>query len=140
MRYWPRHGARRRGRRSDGPRHRNRHSQAMVDAVQAAATARGVFTQVAAVRQDAEELVLEPDTFDVALCAFGLMYVVDPIQALRRLHDALRPVAARPWPCGAPARPVDGRRSFRSSTDGSDPMSVLLFFQLGTGNALRSTL
>ena len=114
-------------------------SQAMVDAVQAAAAARGL-TQVTAQRQDAEELDLERDTFDVALCAFGLMYVVDPVQALSRMHDALRPggrVAVAVWgaraECGwAEIFPIVDRRV------ASDVCP--LFFQLGTGNALRSTL
>jgi ubiquinone/menaquinone biosynthesis C-methylase UbiE len=114
-------------------------SQAMVDAVQAAAAARGL-AQVSAERQDAEELDLEQDTFDVGLCAFGLMYVVDPIQALSRMHDALRPggrLAVAVWgaraACGwAEIFPIVDRRV------ASDVCP--LFFQLGTGNALRSTL
>ncbi len=114
-------------------------SQAMVDAVRVAAAARGL-TQVTAQRQEAEELDLEHDTFDVALCAFGLMYVVDPIQALSRMHDALRPggrVAVAVWgaraECGwAEIFPIVDRRV------ASDVCP--LFFQLGTGHALRSTL
>ena len=114
-------------------------SQAMVDAVQAAAAARGL-AQVSAERQDAEELDLERDTFDVGLCAFGLMYVVDPIQALSRMHDALRPggrVAVAVWgaraACGwAEIFPIVDRRV------ASDVCP--LFFQLGTGNALTAAL
>ena len=103
-------------------------SQAMVDAVQAAAAARGL-TQVAAQRQDAEELDLEHDTFDVALCAFGLMYVVDPIQAqCVECMTPYAPVAAWPLPYGVPVRNADGRRSFRLSTDGSRRMSVRCSF------------
>jgi len=65
-------------------------SQAMVDSVRAAAAARGLM-QVSAERHDAEDLALQGGAFDVALCAFGLMYVVDPIRALAEMHRLLRP-------------------------------------------------
>lgn len=43
------------------------------------------------VRMDAEQLALPDASFDVALCALGLMDVPDPEAALRELHRALRP-------------------------------------------------
>jgi SAM-dependent methyltransferase len=42
-------------------------------------------------RMDAEQLALPDASFDVALCALGLMYVPDPDAALRELHRVLRP-------------------------------------------------
>jgi ubiquinone/menaquinone biosynthesis C-methylase UbiE len=39
----------------------------------------------------AEALQLPDSTFDVALCALGLMYVPDPIQALQEMHHVLKP-------------------------------------------------
>lgn len=41
-------------------------------------------------RMDAEALQLPDSTFDVALCALGLMYVHDPMQALREMHRVLK--------------------------------------------------
>ena len=42
-------------------------------------------------RMDAERLELPDASFDVALCALGLMYMPDPGQALRELQRVLRP-------------------------------------------------
>lgn len=51
-------------------------------------------------RMDAEELLLEPGTFDVALCALGLMYMPFPIKALQEIRRVLQPqgrVIAAVW-------------------------------------------
>ena len=40
---------------------------------------------------DAEELRLENNSFDVALCALGLMYMPDPRKALKEMHRVLKP-------------------------------------------------
>jgi ubiquinone/menaquinone biosynthesis C-methylase UbiE len=42
-------------------------------------------------RMDAETLALPDASFDVALCALGLMYMPDPEQALREMCRVLRP-------------------------------------------------
>jgi len=42
-------------------------------------------------RMDAEALTLPDASFDVALCALGLMYMPDPEQALREMSRVLRP-------------------------------------------------
>jgi SAM-dependent methyltransferase len=47
--------------------------------------------QTAFERMDAEQLELPDATFDLAMCALGLMYVPDPDAALRELHRVLRP-------------------------------------------------
>ena len=68
-------------------------------------------------RMDAESLALPDASFDVALCALGLMYMPDPAQA--RARDAPGAAARRPrrcWRCGASARAAAGRRCSRSST------------------------
>ncbi|HEV2121523.1 MAG TPA: methyltransferase domain-containing protein [Chloroflexota bacterium] len=39
----------------------------------------------------AEALDLPNDHFDVAYCQFGLMFVPDPVQAIREMHRVLRP-------------------------------------------------
>jgi ubiquinone/menaquinone biosynthesis C-methylase UbiE len=42
-------------------------------------------------RMDAEALTMPDASFDVALCALGLMYMPDPEQALREMSRVLRP-------------------------------------------------
>lgn len=42
-------------------------------------------------RMDAENLLLENNSFDAALCALGLMYVPDPRKALEEMHRVLKP-------------------------------------------------
>lgn len=88
-------------------------------------------------RMDAEALQFESGSFDVALCALGLMYVPDPLKALSELHRVLAPgghAVAAVW--GARARcgwaeifPIVDRRVASEVC----PM----FFQLGTGDLLQ---
>jgi SAM-dependent methyltransferase len=42
-------------------------------------------------RMDAESLEIADASFDVALCSLGLMYLPDPLQALREMQRVLRP-------------------------------------------------
>jgi ubiquinone/menaquinone biosynthesis C-methylase UbiE len=42
-------------------------------------------------RTDAEALALPDASFDVVLCALGLMYMLDPVQAVREMRRVLRP-------------------------------------------------
>ena len=56
-------------------------------------------------RMDAARLTLPDAEFDVALCAMGLMYATDPVQALREMRRVLRPrgrIAVSAW--GEPSR------------------------------------
>src|SRR5581483_1125368 len=88
----------------------------------------------------AEEILLAGAEFDVALCALGLMYVPDPLQALREMRRVLRPggrVAVSVWGqrdrCGwAGLFPVVDAR-VRSEV-------CPLFFRLGTRDTLAQTL
>jgi len=51
-------------------------------------------------RMDAERLDVDDASVDVALCAFGLMYVPDPAQAIAEMHRVVRPggrVAVAVW-------------------------------------------
>ena len=62
----------------------------MVDAADREARAARVGNTTFA-RMDAEALALPPATFDVVLCALGLMYMPSPEQALREMRRVLRP-------------------------------------------------
>jgi ubiquinone/menaquinone biosynthesis C-methylase UbiE len=111
-------------------------SDEMVKATQRVVEEQGL-ENVRTERMGAETLSLSDASFDVALCALGLMYVPDPVLALREMLRVLRPggrCVAAVWGsrdrCGwAEIFPiVDSRVSTQVCP---------LFFQLGTGDALE---
>jgi SAM-dependent methyltransferase len=65
-------------------------SETMLRHVEEAARAAGL-SNVSTLAGPAEELALEPEGFDAAICRLGLMLFADPVQALRALQRALRP-------------------------------------------------
>ena len=42
-------------------------------------------------RMDAEELSVEDDSYNIALCALGLMYFPDPLKAIKEMYRLLKP-------------------------------------------------
>ncbi len=112
-------------------------SDRMVDAIRADAARRGM-AHVAARQMDAEDLDVPDASFDAALCALGLMYVPDPLRALREMHRVL-------CPGGRAVAAVWGRRD-RCGWAGIFPVVDArvktevcpLFFQLGTGDSLAA--
>lgn len=42
-------------------------------------------------RMDAEELDVEDNSYDIALCALGLMYFPDPLKAIKEMYRLLKP-------------------------------------------------
>ena len=114
-------------------------SNVMVDRVTAMAAERNM-PYVTAERSDAEEIGQSDASFDVALCALGLMYVADPLRALEQMHRVLRPggrLAVAVWGqrsrCGwAEIFPIVERRVASEVCP--------LFFQLGGGDALQYAL
>ncbi len=113
-------------------------SDVMADRVTAMAAGRNML-YVTAERSDAEEISWDAASFDVALCALGLMYVADPLRALEQMHRVLRPggrVAVAVW--GQRSR--CGWGDFRSSSGVSIPRSAPLSLQLGGGDALHYAL
>lgn len=65
-------------------------SERMIDAAKRRARA-AKSSNCSFSRMDAETLALPDASFDVALCALGLMYMPDPQQALREMCRVLRP-------------------------------------------------
>ena len=47
------------------------------------------ITNISFQRMDAEELTVEDNSFDIALCALGLMYFPDPLKAIREMNRVL---------------------------------------------------
>jgi ubiquinone/menaquinone biosynthesis C-methylase UbiE len=110
-------------------------SGGMVEACMQRAQTRRI-ANVAFERMDAELLDLPASVFDVALCAFGLMYLSDPAAALREMRRVLQPggrMAAAVW--GARAR--CGWAAAFAIVDAEVASDVCpLFFQHGEGEAL----
>ena len=109
----------------------------MVDAIRLDAARRGL-ANLAFERMGAEELDLPDESFDVALCALGLMYVPDPMEAMREMRRVLvaggRAVAAV-WG----ARANCGWSEIFPIVDSRVSTDVCpLFFQLGTGASLEA--
>jgi ubiquinone/menaquinone biosynthesis C-methylase UbiE len=113
-------------------------SEEMVATAYGIARAKGI-TNAAFQRMDAEELALDSASFDVALCALGLMYVPNPEKAFCELHRVLRPggrAVCAVWgqrsKCGwAEIFPIVDARVHSEVC----PM----FFRLGAGNVLEQT-
>ena len=110
-------------------------SDEMVHRVRDTAAARGL-EQVTAERAGVEELRVENGSFDIALCALGLMYVPDPRAAVGVMMRALRPdgrLVVAVWG----ARQHCGWAEIFSIVDRRVSSEVSpLFFHLGNGNAL----
>lgn len=87
-------------------------------------------------RMDAEALDLPDASFDVALCALGLMYLPDPLQALREMRRVLKPggrAVFAVWGEGARC----GWAGLFPIVDAEVASEVCpLFFQLGQPGAL----
>jgi ubiquinone/menaquinone biosynthesis C-methylase UbiE len=87
-------------------------------------------------RADAEALPMKVASFDVAVCALGLMYVPDPVGALCEMRRLLRPggrAAAAVWG----ARRKCGWAEIFPITDARVASEVCpMFFHLGTGDML----
>lgn len=111
-------------------------SAEMINAIRADAARRDI-TNLAVARMGAEELDVTDESFDVALCALGLMYVPDPVQAMREMHRVLVPggrAVAAVWG----ARANCGWAEIFPIVDSRVSTEVCpLFFQLGTGPSLE---
>jgi SAM-dependent methyltransferase len=85
---------------------------------------------------DAEALDLPDASFDVALDALGLMYVPDPLRAVREMLRILRP-GGRAGACVWGARAACGWAEIFPIVDRRVATDVCpLFFQLGAGDSL----
>lgn len=114
-------------------------SDAMVQGLRQAAQDRGL-ANVTAHRMDAEALDITESSHDAALCALGLMYVPDPVAALRQMYRALkgggRAVCAV-WG----ARSKCGWAEIFPIVDARVQSEVCpMFFSLGTGDALAAAM
>lgn len=52
---------------------------------------RAGYANVRTLVADGEDLQVDPESFDAAVCRLGLMFFPDPLQGLRRMYRALKP-------------------------------------------------
>ena len=113
-------------------------SDTMVQTVRAEAERRGIAAEV--LHMNAERLELPDASFDVVLCALGLMYVPDPERALAEMLRVVKPggrVVVSVWG----ARRECGWAEIFPIVESRVASNVCpLFFQLGSGTALADTL
>ncbi|MCH8187931.1 MAG: methyltransferase domain-containing protein, partial [Proteobacteria bacterium] len=87
-------------------------------------------------RYDAEDLCLDVEPFDAALCGLGLMYVPDPVRALKEMGRLLKPggrAGAAVWG----ARAKCGWADIFPITDARVASEVCpMFFHIGTRDML----
>lgn len=114
-------------------------SGSMVDLCREAATQRA-GTNVSFERMDAEELSLPDASFDAALCALGLMFIVDPLKSLQEQLRVLKPggrAAAAVWG----QRDRCGWAELFPIVDARVESDVCpMFFQMGTKDVLSQTM
>ena len=98
------------------------------------------FDNVEVARMEAENLPLDDDSFDVAICALGLMYIPDPIRALAEMCRVVRPggiVAVAVWG----ERRNCGWADIFSIVDAQVKSEVCpLFFSMGASNGLAAAM
>lgn len=114
-------------------------SDGMVEETRARAADAGI-TWVECARVSAEELDVEKDAFDAALCALGLMYVTDPPVALRRLRHALREGGRAVFAVWGERRNCGWAGIFPVVDERVHTEVCPLFFALGNGEALADTV
>ncbi len=103
-------------------------------------SARRGLSNVTFQRADAEALDFPENSFDAALCSLGLMYLPDPLNALRLVRRLLKPagrIAAAVWG----QRDRCGWAGIFPVVDARVKSEVCpMFFQLGTGDNLEAAM
>jgi ubiquinone/menaquinone biosynthesis C-methylase UbiE len=111
-------------------------SEQMISAAREAAATREI-ANVQFERMDAEDLKFADGTFDMTLCALGLMYVPDPEKAAHEFYRLVRPggrAAAAVWG----QRSKCGWAEIFPIVDARVQSDVCpMFFRLGTGESLH---
>lgn len=114
-------------------------SESMVNSAEVRSAELGL-TNTTFHRMGAEQLVLDSDSFDLALCSLGLMYVPDTLTALKEMFKVLKPggrVAVLIWG----RRAQCGWAEIFPIVDARVESEVCpLFFQLGAEGVLETEM
>jgi len=95
------------------------------------------YTNISFERMDAEELTVPDAEYDVATCALGLMYVPDPVKALREMYRVIKP-GGRAIVAVWEQRDRCGWAGVFEIVDKRVASEVCpMFFSLGTGDRLK---
>jgi ubiquinone/menaquinone biosynthesis C-methylase UbiE len=114
-------------------------SERMVTAAELQAQQRGL-DNVRFTRADAERQEMPPAYFDAALCSLGLMYVPDPVAALERMYDSLKPGARAGVAVWGERRNCGWAGIFPVVDSRVESDVCPMFFQLGTGSVLETAM
>lgn len=112
-------------------------SERMVELVAEHAAARDIANTTFD-RMDAEDLGFPDGDFDAVLCGLGLMYVPDPVRALREMRRVLKPGGRAVCAVWGTRRNCGWAEIFPIIDARVKTEVCPLFFQLGTGAALAT--
>jgi SAM-dependent methyltransferase len=108
----------------------------MVEAARRTAIERGVGN-AAFERFDAEDMKLEGEPFDAAVCGLGLMYLPDPVRGLQEMRRLLKPGGRAAGVVWGRAPNAAGRKFSQSPMPASPPKSARCFFILAPRTCWR---
>ena len=91
-------------------------------------------------RMDAEDLQLDEESFDVAICALGLMYVPDPVQSLKEMYRVLKHGGRAGIAIWGERRNCGWAEIFPIVDQFVASEVCPMFFQQGTGGALEYSM
>jgi len=91
-------------------------------------------------RMDAEDLDLEENLYDAAICALGLMYVPDPLRSLREMYRVLKPGGRAGLAIWGERKHCGWAEIFPIVDQFVASEVCPMFFQQGTGNTLEQSM
>lgn len=115
-------------------------SQNMIDMITSDASQRGL-RQVEAFRADAESLdAIEAGQFDLITCALGLMYVPEPLEAMKQVTRLLKPGGRAVFAVWGARKNCGWAEIFPIVDKRVETDVCPMFFRLGTGSVMAAEM